>query len=59
MIFIHLTEEGTQAYLTEHKGVDAILNQLVNRIGCDRALLIAQELSEITGILDEIVPNDK
>ena len=59
MIFIQLTADGIDAYQQEHEGVEMILNQLVDRIGCDRALLIAQELSEITGILDEIVPNDK
>lgn len=59
MIFIRLTEEGTQAYLEEHKSVDAILNQLVNKIGPERALFIAKELGEITEILDGIVPGEK
>ena len=59
MIFIRLTEEGTQAYLEEHKGVDAILNQLINKIGPERALFIAKELGEITEILDGIVPGEK
>ena len=59
MIFIRLTEEGTQAYLEEHKGVDAILNQLINQIGPERALFIAKELGEITEILDGIVPGEK
>ena len=59
MIFIHLTEEGTQAYLNEHKRVDAILNQLIGQIGTDRALYIARELQEITEILDGIVSIDK
>ena len=59
MIFIHLTEEGTQAYLNEHKRVDAILNQLIGKIGTDRALYIARELQEITEILDDIVSIDK
>lgn len=59
MIFIRLTEEGTAAYLEEHKGVDAILNQLVSKIGPERALFIARELGEITEILDGIVPGEK
>ncbi|MBQ8619315.1 MAG: winged helix DNA-binding protein [Clostridia bacterium] len=59
MIFIRLTEEGTAAYLEEHKGVDAILNQLVSKIGPERALFIAKELGEITEILDGIVPGEK
>lgn len=59
MIFIRLTQEGAQAYLEEHKGVDAILNQLVSKIGAERALSVARELAEITEILDGIVPNEK
>ena len=59
MIFILLTPEGVAAYQEEHKNVDVILNQLVNRIGPERALFIARELGEITEILDGIVPNDK
>ena len=54
-----MTQEGVAAYLEEHKNVDAILNQLVTRIGAERALFIARELGEITEILDNIVPNDK
>ena len=59
MIFILLTTEGTSAYLEEHKNVDAILNQLVTKIGTERALLIARELSEITEMLDNIVTGNK
>lgn len=59
MIFIRLTQEGTEAYLEEHKGVNAILNQLVSKIGPERALLVAKELGEITEILDGIVPSEK
>ena len=59
MIYILLTQEGVAAYLEEHKNVDAILNQLVTRIGAERALFIARELGEITEILDNIVPTDK
>ncbi len=59
MIFILLTEAGVNAYRQEHKNVDAILNQLVNKIGPERALFIAKELGEITELLDVIVPNDK
>lgn len=59
MIFILLTEPGINAYREEHKNVDAILNQLVNKIGPERALSIAMELHEITELLDGIVPNEK
>ena len=59
MIFIRLTQEGIDAYSTEHKNVEAILNQLVKQIGAERALHIAKELGEITDLLDNIVPNEK
>ena len=59
MIFIRLTEEGIEAYQAEHKNVNAILDQLVSKIGPERALYIARELGEITEILDGIVPSDK
>jgi len=59
MIFIRLTQEGIDAYQAEHKNVEAILNQLVAKIGSERALFIARELGEITEILDNIVSDDK
>jgi len=59
MIFIRLTQEGIDAYQAEHKNVEAILDQLVAKIGPERALFIARELGEITEILDNIVSDDK
>ena len=59
MIHIHLTEEGRSAYLEQHKGVENILSSLIARFGEERALSVAQDLSEITSILDEIVPLPK
>ena len=59
MIFILLTQTGVSAYLEEHKNVESILNQLVEKIGPERALYIARELGEITELLDAIVPNEK
>ncbi|MBE5798997.1 MAG: MarR family transcriptional regulator [Clostridiales bacterium] len=59
MIFIRLTKEGMEAYAQEHSRVNAILDQLVSKIGPERALSIAKELGEITEILDGIVPNEK
>ena len=56
MIHVLLTEEGKIAYLKEHEGVEAILHQLVSRIGADRALFVAKDLCEITDELDIIVP---
>ena len=59
MIHIRLTDEGAAAYLEQHKAVEDILSQLIERIGAERALFVAAELSEITGILDDIVPLPK
>ena len=59
MIHIHLTQEGKAAYLDQHKGVEAILSQLIERIGTERALSVASDLAEITEILDDIVPLPK
>ena len=56
MIHVHLTPEGKAAYLKEHKGVEAILHQLVGKIGADRALSVARDLSEVIDVLDTIVP---
>ena len=56
MIHVHLTPEGKTAYLEEHKGVEAILHQLVSKIGADRALSVARDLTEIVDVLDSIVP---
>jgi len=59
MIHIHLTPEGHAAYLNQHKGVESILASLIERFGEERALSVAKDLSEITAILDEIVPMPK
>lgn len=56
MIHVHLTPEGKAAYLEEHKGVEAILHQLVSKIGADRALSVSRDLCEIVDALDSIVP---
>ena len=57
MIHVRLTEEGTAAYLQEHKGVKAILEALIGQIGIDRALSVASDLSEIVDALNTIVPS--
>lgn len=56
MIHVRLTEAGKTAYLEEHKGVEAILSQLISKIGAERALGVAKDLSEIVCALDGIVP---
>ena len=52
---IRLTPEGIVAYREEHKRVEAILQQLTDRIGTQRALDIAQDLGEIVTLLDDIL----
>jgi len=59
MIHIHLTQEGRDAYLNQHKGVESLLTILIDRFGEERALAVAKDLSEITAILDDIVPLPK
>ena len=56
MIHVQLTPEGERAYLEEHKDVEALLHQLVSRIGADRALSVARDLFEIIDVLDSLVP---
>ena len=57
MAHILLTEEGKAAYLAEHAGVEAILSQLTDRIGKERALRIAEDLTDVVRYLDDILPN--
>ena len=57
MAYIQLTEEGKTAYLAEHTGVESLLRELIDRIGRDRALRIADDLSEVVHLLDDILPN--
>lgn len=59
MIHIRLTQEGRSAYLQQHKGVEELLSSLIERFGEERALSVARDLSEITSILDGIVPVPK
>lgn len=56
MIHVRLTEAGKTAYLAEHKGVEALLGQLITKIGEARALSVAKDLSEIAAVLDALVP---
>ncbi|MBQ2992077.1 MAG: MarR family transcriptional regulator [Clostridia bacterium] len=55
-IHIRLTQAGKEAYLLEHRDVETFLNQLIERIGAERALAVARELSDINRVLDDIVP---
>lgn len=59
LIHIHLTEEGRAAYLNAHRDVEVILNTLIERIGPQRAMHITKEISDLTDVLDTIVPMPK
>lgn len=59
LIHIHLTPEGEAAYLEAHRDVEAFLSVLIERLGAERALAIADELAEVNLILDDIVPVPK
>ena len=56
-IEIHLTPQGEAAYREEHRGVDAILSRLLDRIGEERALHIAGEINSVIAALDDILPS--
>ncbi len=55
MAHIRLTDEGRRAYLAEHVGVQAILRELIGRIGDGRARALANELNDITAQMDDIL----
>lgn len=57
MIHVFLTAEGEAAYLHEHQGVEVILEQLVSRIGTERALAVSKDLFDIVDALEDIVPS--
>jgi len=54
-LHIRLTDAGKAAYLAEHAHIDAFLDQLIARIGEERALRVAQELNDITSVLGELL----
>ena len=54
-IHIRLTAEGETAYREEHKGVEAILTKVIERLGTTRAMNIALELTDVTAIVDDIL----
>lgn len=54
-VHIRLTPEGEAAYRREHARVDVILHQLIDRIGADHALTVAEEINGITALLSEIL----
>lgn len=59
LIHIHLTEAGKAAYLDAHRDVEVILNTLIQHIGPQRAAHITKEISDLTDVLETIVPMPK
>ena len=55
MVYIHLTSEGKTAYLQEHAHIEALLQKVIDRVGAENAMRVAGDLSQITGILDELL----
>lgn len=55
LIHIHLTPAGEAAYLEEHKSVEAILCQLTEKLGPERTIAIARDLSDVTDALSDII----
>ena len=55
-IEIRLTPQGEAAYIEEHRGIDAILSRLLDCIGEERALHIADEINAVIAALDDILP---
>ena len=59
LIHIRLTEEGKAAYLDEHRNVESILGTLVDQLGEERVAHITKEISDLTDVLDTVVPMPK
>lgn len=59
LIHIRLTEQGKAAYLKAHQDVEIILSTLIERIGPQRAVHITKEISDLTDVLETIVPMPK
>lgn len=56
LIHLFLTDAGKTAYLEEHKSVEDILRQLVEKLGPERSISIARELADVTDALNDIIP---
>ena len=59
LIHIRLTETGKAAYLAEHKSVESILNALIAQLGTERIAHVTKEISDLTHVLETIVPMPK
>lgn len=58
VIELRLTAEGEAAYRREHETAEAILAQLIERIGPEKALAIAHGINDVTAALGEILAAD-
>ena len=55
LVYIRLSPAGEAAYLKEHVHIDAFLRRIIEHIGESKALDVANQLKEITGVLDDIL----
>lgn len=55
LMYIRLSPAGEAAYRQEHAHIDAFLRRIVDHIGESKALDIAKQLKEITGVLDDLL----
>ena len=59
LIHIRLDEERKAAYLVEQRNVESILGTLVDQLGEERVAHITKEISDLTDVLDTVVPMPK
>ncbi len=55
LFYLHLTSNGTEAYLAEHHRIEAFIHQLIDQIGLQRTLDITQGLTDLTFALEDIL----
>lgn len=53
-IFLELTEQGRDAYAREHEGITAILSALVDDLGAEKVLSIAESVDEVSCSLQKL-----
>ena len=55
LVYIRLTPEGEAAYRAEHADIEALLQQLVGRIGEAQALSLAEQINGLTEALSGLL----
>ena len=55
VILIHLTDTGRTAYLAEHEHIAAILDQLIETLGEDKARELTNGINEAVSALEHLV----